>query len=98
MDIKRKLSPQLGDDLVIRIHFGEVQSIKSDNVGNGSPNGLGVVQGKVTGNGHMNNINNESKSNEIELTSKPTRGQYQEVPKEEDRKVTALEDPADGAL
>lgn len=107
MDIKRSVSPQLGDDLVIRIRFGEIRYNKSPSpISSPLSNTLTGKKSTTTSTeiGSMNNttgrengFGGESKTKDIELTQN-IRGHYQEVPKDENRKVAVLEDPRDGVL
>jgi hypothetical protein len=71
MDIKRKLSPHLGDDLKIRIYFGEIQNFYPSSSSPASP---------LPTNGHAAGNGNEG----LELVSvNPTQGSYREVPSAE---------------
>ena len=95
MDIKRQLSPQLGDDLIIRIYFGEVQS--NANTNNSMNLETGVNLGGRGRGGGSGGGDGETKTSDIELTHM-LRGQYQGVPKDDEKKVVVLEDSRDGAL
>jgi hypothetical protein len=87
MDIKRKLSPHLGDDLRIRIFFGETQSvIVSSSSPPGSLSPLPKIKSKSSGMSSSREAKevNESRGVELVATNRANGSNYQGVLREEE--------------
>jgi hypothetical protein len=93
MDIKRKISPRLGDDLVIRIFFAETTT---------SPGQIQIQERSLKlGNsqGELNSSPIEINGNGVELTAQ-SKGRYHEVPVRETKigPGAIIQRDSDGAL
>lgn len=76
MDIKRKLSPHLGDDLKIRIYFGEIKHQPSSPPT--SPLSLHTPP-------PQSSLNDDENGQSIELAvTNKTNGKYQEISRAEE--------------
>jgi hypothetical protein len=90
MDIKRKLSPHLGEDLRIRIFFGETQSVMVSAASPpGSPSPLPYhAPSKSKSSALVSGIEvkeqAEGRSVELVATNRGNGSKYQEVPRKEE--------------